>query len=62
MRYCLAWPVAFPVVVCAADVAHAKPDPEVYLLAAAKLGVDPRHCIALEDSLNGLARRRRPDT
>jgi HAD superfamily hydrolase (TIGR01509 family) len=45
---------AFPVVVCAADVAHAKPDPELYLLAAAKLGTDPRHCIALEDSVNGV--------
>src|SRR5262249_37702541 len=46
---------AFPGVVCAADVAHAKPDPELYLLAAAKLGADPRHCIALEDSPNGIA-------
>src|SRR5262249_50688103 len=46
---------AFQVVVCAADVAHTKPDPELYLLAAAKLGTDPRHCIALEDSPNGVA-------
>jgi HAD superfamily hydrolase (TIGR01509 family) len=46
---------AFPVVVCAADVAHAKPDPELYLLAAAKLGTDPQNCIALEDSPNGVA-------
>jgi HAD superfamily hydrolase (TIGR01509 family) len=44
----------FPVTVCAADVAHAKPDPEGYLLAAAKLGVDPRACVALEDSQNGV--------
>jgi HAD superfamily hydrolase (TIGR01509 family) len=47
--------VQFPVTVCAADVAHAKPDPEGYLLAAAKLGADPRRCIALEDSPNGVA-------
>ncbi|MGO8957145.1 MAG: HAD family hydrolase [Streptosporangiaceae bacterium] len=47
--------VLFPVTVCAADVAHAKPDPEGYLLAAAKLGADPRRCIALEDSPNGVA-------
>jgi HAD superfamily hydrolase (TIGR01509 family) len=47
--------VAFPVIVCGADVSHAKPDPEGYLLAAAKLGVDPRQCIALEDSPNGVA-------
>ncbi len=45
---------AFPVTVCAADVARAKPDPEGYLLAAARLGVDPRRCIALEDSQNGV--------
>jgi HAD superfamily hydrolase (TIGR01509 family) len=45
----------FPVVVCAADVARAKPDPEGYLLAAAKLGAEPASCIALEDSRNGVA-------
>jgi HAD superfamily hydrolase (TIGR01509 family) len=47
--------VRFDVVVCAADVMAAKPDPEGYRLAAAKLGADPRHCIALEDSSNGVA-------
>jgi HAD superfamily hydrolase (TIGR01509 family) len=46
--------VVFPVIVCAADVSRTKPDPEGYLLAAAKLGVEPLQCIALEDSLNGL--------
>jgi HAD superfamily hydrolase (TIGR01509 family) len=44
----------FPVTVCGGDVSNAKPDPEGYLLAAAKLGVDPRHCIAVEDSPNGV--------
>ncbi len=47
--------VVFPVIVCAADVAQAKPDPEGYLLAAAKLGAEPGQCIALEDSINGVA-------
>jgi beta-phosphoglucomutase-like phosphatase (HAD superfamily) len=47
--------VRFDVIISAADVTHAKPDPEGYLLAAAKLGVDARRCIALEDSLNGVA-------
>jgi HAD superfamily hydrolase (TIGR01509 family) len=47
--------VRFDVVITAADVTHTKPDPEGYLLAAAKLGVDPRRCIALEDSPNGVA-------
>jgi HAD superfamily hydrolase (TIGR01509 family) len=46
--------VEFPVIVCAADVSHAKPDPEGYLLAAAKLGVEPQQAIALEDSINGV--------
>jgi HAD superfamily hydrolase (TIGR01509 family) len=46
---------AFGVVVCAADVARTKPDPEGYLLAAAKLGVEPRYSIALEDSPTGTA-------
>jgi HAD superfamily hydrolase (TIGR01509 family) len=47
--------VRFDVVISGADVTHAKPDPEGYLLAATKLGVDPRRCIALEDSPNGVA-------
>lgn len=36
------------------DVAHGKPAPDVYLLAARSLGVDPAHCIAIEDSPNGV--------
>jgi HAD superfamily hydrolase (TIGR01509 family) len=32
-----------------------KPDPAVYLHAAKMLGVDPKECIAIEDSVNGLA-------
>ncbi len=47
--------VRFDVVVGGADVARTKPDPEGYLLAAEKLGADPRRCIALEDSPNGVA-------
>ncbi len=45
----------FPVTVCGDDVRQSKPDPEPYLLAAARLGVDPRRCVALEDSPNGVA-------
>ena len=43
------------VTVCGDDVSHSKPDPEPYLLAAAKVGADPRQCVALEDSPNGVA-------
>ena len=35
-------------------VTRTKPQPEPYLLAAEKLGFAPEHCIALEDSVNGL--------
>lgn len=48
-------PVRFPVTVCGTDVSAAKPDPEGYLLAAAKLGVEPGRSIAIEDSPNGVA-------
>ena len=36
------------------DVQRAKPDPEIYLLAAQKLDVPPEECMALEDSPNGV--------
>lgn len=46
----------FPVVCAANDVdERTKPLPDVYLLAAKQLGVDPRECTALEDSRNGVA-------
>ena len=47
--------VTFPVTVCGDDVSHSKPDPEPYLLAAAKVGASPAQCAALEDSPNGVA-------
>jgi HAD superfamily hydrolase (TIGR01509 family) len=47
--------VRFPVTVCGDDVTNSKPDPEPYLLAAVKVGAEPRQCVALEDSPNGVA-------
>ena len=44
----------FEHVATSSDVAHAKPAPDIYLLAAARLGVEPRHCLALEDSPTGV--------
>ena len=35
-------------------VKKGKPEPDIYLLAAEKLGLQPDECIALEDSPNGL--------
>jgi beta-phosphoglucomutase-like phosphatase (HAD superfamily) len=45
----------FTVTVCAEDVRSPKPDPEPYQVAAALVSADPRYCVALEDSLNGVA-------
>ena len=45
---------AFAVVVASDEVEHGKPSPDVYLLAARRLGVPPRHCLVVEDSLNGV--------
>lgn len=36
------------------QVSKSKPDPEIYLLAAQRLGVAPGRCLALEDSDNGV--------
>lgn len=44
----------FAQVVCGADVEHSKPAPDIFLLAASRLGVDIHRCLVLEDSLNGL--------
>lgn len=43
------------VLVSGGEVSHPKPHPEPYLLAATKLGVDPRLCVAIEDSPAGVA-------
>jgi HAD superfamily hydrolase (TIGR01509 family) len=45
----------FRAIVSGDDVMNGKPHPEPYLNAAAALGVDPRECLAIEDSLAGAA-------
>jgi len=44
----------FQVILSADDVQRKKPDPEIYLLAAKRLGVAPRDCIVVEDAVNGI--------
>jgi len=45
---------AFAATVSSEEVARGKPAPDVYLEAAARLGVRPVACAAVEDSANGL--------
>jgi HAD superfamily hydrolase (TIGR01509 family) len=46
---------AFDVRVCQGDVSASKPDPESFLTAAKRLGTPPEECVAVEDSVNGVA-------
>jgi len=48
----------FAAVLCREDVTLHKPNPEVYLAAAARLGVEPRSMLVLEDTPTGLAAAR----
>jgi HAD superfamily hydrolase (TIGR01509 family) len=41
-------------IVSSDDVGAGKPDPDVYLLAASRLGVEPSRCLVVEDSVNGV--------
>jgi HAD superfamily hydrolase (TIGR01509 family) len=44
----------FAAVVTSEDVIYGKPHPDVYALAARSIGVDPRACLAFEDSVVGI--------
>ena len=44
----------FPVVVTPEDVAHGKPAPDMFLLAAKKMGVAPAKCLVFEDATPGI--------
>lgn len=44
----------FEVVVSSWEAGKSKPEPDVFLLAAQKLGVHPENCLVVEDSKNGI--------
>jgi HAD superfamily hydrolase (TIGR01509 family) len=44
----------FEVTVSSEEVERGKPAPDVYLEAARRLGVEPAHCTAIEDSASGI--------
>ncbi|HET7698188.1 MAG TPA: HAD family phosphatase [Vicinamibacterales bacterium] len=46
-------------IVAAEDVAIGKPDPQVFLKAAAKVGIPPGRCIVVEDAAAGVEAARR---
>lgn len=43
----------FPVIVTPEDVSHGKPSPEMFLLAARRMGVPPERCLVFEDGQPG---------
>ncbi|MCB1188162.1 hexitol phosphatase HxpB [bacterium] len=45
---------AFTVIASASDEQYGKPHPAVYLSAAARLGIEPQHCLVFEDALLGI--------
>jgi HAD superfamily hydrolase (TIGR01509 family) len=49
----------FQGIVSAEDVHRGKPDPEVYLTAASRVGVPPERCIVVEDAVAGVEGARR---
>jgi HAD superfamily hydrolase (TIGR01509 family) len=49
----------FKVVLTSADVSNNKPDPEIYLCAASRLGVPPAGCLVFEDSRPGVLSAKR---
>ena len=44
----------FAYIVDVSQYERGKPAPDCYLLAAAKLGVEPRDCVVFEDAINGI--------
>ncbi|HET7333522.1 MAG TPA: HAD-IA family hydrolase [Rhizomicrobium sp.] len=48
------WDHFAPHVYSADHVTHSKPAPDLFLHAAAALGVNPAHCLVIEDSVNGV--------
>ena len=47
-------PENFGVILSGDDVINKKPSPEIYLLAAKRLGIETHNCIVIEDALNGI--------
>jgi HAD superfamily hydrolase (TIGR01509 family) len=44
----------FDAVITGEDVVHKKPAPDIFILAAKKIGLEPRNCLVVEDAINGV--------
>ena len=44
----------FDSVITGSDITNKKPDPEIYLKAAASVGVAPENCMVVEDAVAGV--------
>lgn len=49
----------FNAIASGSEITHSKPNPEVYQLAARKLGVEPENCVVFEDAFVGMEAGRR---
>lgn len=49
----------FDYIICGDEVKNSKPDPEIYLKAAMKIGINPENCLVLEDSSAGIKAAKR---
>lgn len=47
-------PEIFSVILSGSDVTEKKPSPMPYLLAAKRLGADPKECLVIEDAISGV--------
>jgi HAD superfamily hydrolase (TIGR01509 family) len=45
----------FDVIITGDEIERGKPEPDIYLLAAEKLGIPANECLVIEDSLSGIA-------
>ena len=55
----LGWSGTFDAVADGNDITHSKPDPEVFLLAARRIGLPPADCLVVEDAAAGIEGARR---
>lgn len=44
----------FNIIICGDDISQGKPEPDIFLAVARKLGCNPQECLVLEDSENGI--------